>query len=116
MLNNNNLANRKLVEQNIREDLNKIYEPDGNFHRILVLRLESREDNLMEIHLEYEDGTTIPMSRMGSGIKTILLVLMMIHLVPRVVFKRPLSEFLFGFEELENNLHPAIQKRLFLYL
>jgi len=57
------------------------------------------------------------MSGTGSGLKTILLVLANLLLVP-MFDKAPgsLEHFFFGFEELENNLHPAIQRRLFLYL
>ena len=62
------------------------------------------------------------MSRTGSGVKTILLVLLNLYLVPDVIKTTtnsnevPPSKFLFGFEELENNLHPSLQRRLFLYL
>ena len=45
----------------------------------------------------------IALSHVGSGIKTILLVLGFIHLLP-VVEQRKLDTYLFGFEELENNL------------
>ena len=44
-----------------------------------------------------------------------LLVLIYLHLIPAVETKS-LQEYLFGFEELENNLHPALQRRLLSYL
>jgi predicted ATPase len=117
MLNNNIIKHRQIIEQDVLHDLNSIYGPDGQFTRIMVLRLPSQKnEERWEVHLENESGLTIPMSRMGSGVKTILLVLMCIHIVPQVIHRQPLSSFMFGFEELENNLHPAIQKRLFLYL
>ena len=37
------------------------------------------------------------------------------HIIP-VIAKQPLSRLIFCFEELENNLHPALQKRLFRYI
>ena len=49
-------------------------------------------------------------SHTGSGIKTILLVLVFLYLVPRIE-RRTLADYVFGFEELENNLHPALQRR-----
>ncbi len=55
------------------------------------------------------------MSHTGSGVKTILLVLINLCITPHVV-KKPLSEFLFAFEELENNLHPSVLRRFLLYL
>ena len=55
------------------------------------------------------------LGRSGSGLKTVLLVLLNLLVVPEVEEKTK-SEFVFGFEELENNLHPAILRRLFRYL
>jgi hypothetical protein len=55
------------------------------------------------------------MSQSGSGIKTVLLVLIHLLVIP-YLRQQQLSSFLFGFEELENNLHPSIQRRLFLFL
>ena len=48
---------------------------------------------------------------MGSGLKTIILTLLRIKLE-----KGHYSNTAFIFEELENNLHPEIQRRLFNYL
>jgi putative ATP-dependent endonuclease of the OLD family len=105
---------RSLVETTILGELNAIYGPDGSFRRILSRRRE-RTENDWEICLDEENKGLIPMSHTGSGVKTILLVLINLFIVPRL-FKRPLSQFLFAFEELENNLHPAVLRRLFLYL
>ena len=63
----------------------------------------------------------VPMTRTGSGLKTILLALLNLYLVPDLMGRHKqksssLSNFVFGFEELENNLHPSLQRRLFLYL
>ena len=62
------------------------------------------------------------MSRTGSGIKTVLLVLLNLYLMPDVLkttrgnAKKEMNNFFFCFEELENNLHPSLQRRLFRYL
>jgi len=55
------------------------------------------------------------MSHTGSGVKTILLVLIYLFFEPKRISK-PLSEFMFALEELENNLHPSVLRRLLLYL
>jgi predicted ATP-dependent endonuclease of OLD family len=52
---------------------------------------------------------------MGSGIKTILQVLMNLIVIPKIE-KKPSSDYVFEFEELENNLHPSMQRRLFNYI
>lgn len=56
---------------------------------------------------------------MGSGVKTTLLVLSKLLLLPKL---EPVKEGdgpvrrVFAFEELENNLHPALQRQLFSYI
>jgi predicted ATP-dependent endonuclease of OLD family len=57
----------------------------------------------------------IPLSNSGSGLKTVFLVLLNLLVIPEIMGK-PKSEFTFAFEELENNLHPALIRRLFQYL
>jgi len=57
----------------------------------------------------------IPLSKSGSGLKTVFLVLLNLLVVPKIEQKEK-SLFTFAFEELENNLHPALLRRLFQYL
>lgn len=101
-----------LVEKDILESLNTIFGPDATFEDIVC---QQHADNTWEIFLEEADKGRIPLSQSGSGLKTVMLVLCFVHLLPTVA-KRPLKEFVFGFEELENNLHPALQRRLLAYL
>ena len=101
-----------LVEITLLNELNKILGPDSSFTRILVKQGPSNE---WEIFLEESDKGKIRLSHSGSGLKTILLVLAFVHLMP-VFEKKILSQYVFAFEELENNLHPALQRRLMLYL
>jgi len=101
-----------LIEQTILRELNKIFEPDGTFTHIGIQR---HNDKRWEVYLEEEEKGRILLTNTGSGIKTILLVLAFLHLIPDIE-KKDLKGYLFGFEELENNLHPALQRRLLLYL
>ena len=78
--------------------------------------MQQHEDGKWEVYLEELNKGRVSLSHTGSGLKTILLVLVNIYLVPAKDGKQPLSKFLYGFEELENNLHPALQRRLLLYL
>ncbi len=103
----------ELVETILLEELNKIFEPDGSFARIKYQRLKN---DTMELYLEEKGKGNIPLSHTGSGLKTILLVLAFIYIVPYLQDNKSLKSYLFGFEELENNLHPALLRRLLLYL
>ena len=102
----------ELIEKTLLDELNAIFRPDANYTRILV---QQTAGDQWEINLEEPRKGRVPMSHTGSGLKTVLLVLANLLLLPSIA-KRPLSQFVFGFEELENNLHPAIQRRLFRYL
>ena len=55
------------------------------------------------------------MSRMGSGLKTIILVLLNLLVIPELDEYKD-KKMVYGFEELENNLHPAMQRKLFEYI
>jgi len=68
-----------------------------------------------EVFLEEDDKGRISLTESGSGLKTILLILVSVLLIPKNT-NNSLDNFIFGFEELENNLHPAIQRNLFSYL
>ncbi|MCH7663118.1 MAG: AAA family ATPase [Chloroflexi bacterium] len=101
-----------LIEEKILGELNEIFQPDSSFTGIEVKQLDNGP---WEIFLSEGSKGRIALSQSGSGIKTILLVLIYLYLIPNVE-KRDLSNFVFGFEELENNLHPSLQRRLFAYL
>ncbi len=101
-----------LVERTMLDDLNTISAPDARFSDILV---QQYNDKRWEIYLEEEGKGRIPLTHTGSGFKTILLVLAFVHLLPAYT-KVDLDSFIFGFEELENNLHPSLHRRLLLYI
>lgn len=104
--------NSDLIEKKLLIELNKIVKPDINFTRILV---QVDGNNKWEIYFEDENLNRIALSKMGSGIKTILLVLLSLIVKPHIE-KRNIETYVFAFEELENNLHPSLQRRLYAYL
>ena len=83
-----------------------------------VSQLDSGESE-WEILLVNENGK-IPISSSGSGLRTVLLVLIKLFLETRENgfpdFEELVRNSIFIFEELENNLHPAIQRNLFDFL
>ena len=102
---------RDLVEKSLLQDLNTIYKSDGYFTDIIC----QKSNNKWEIYIEEESKGLISLSQSGSGFKTIIIILVYMNLIPFIT-KKNLSEFIFGCEELENNLHPALLRRLLSYL
>ena len=98
-----------LIENKLLEGLNKIFHPDSRFNRITI----QLNQGLWEVYLDEEGKGRVALSQSGSGLKTILLVLLHLHVLTR---DKSLSDCLFAFEELENNLHPAMQRRLLQYI
>lgn len=103
---------REAVSHDVLGALNRIFHPDTRFDEVVAQQHESGE---WEIFLLEAKKGPVPLSQSGSGLKTILLVLANLYLVP-ALSGTDVSEFVFVFEELENNLHPAIQRRLFRFL
>ena len=99
-----------VVEKEILLALNEIVAPDEHFQRIMCQQITYQDSRKWEIMLINENGN-IPLSNSGSGLRTILLVLIKLFLEAESSRKN-----IFVFEELENNLHPTIQRNLFKYL
>lgn len=99
-----------LVRVDMLDALNQVFEPDARFKRIVTKH--HSPSNEWEVFLDEDGKGNIPLSASGSGLKTVLIVLAHLILLPATE-GRPISNYLFGFEELENNLHPGIQRRLF---
>ncbi len=104
---------RRLVEVDLLAALNEVFAPDALFTRILCHQLGN--NGAWEIYLEEEHKGLIPLSQSGSGLKTVMLVLINFILVPASTSTQ-LSNYVFGFEELENNLHPSLLRRLLVYV
>lgn len=115
-----------VVRKDLLEALNQIFKPDGCFNRIDVkhhdeipkIRFGSEAvpaGDLWEIFLGEEKKGLIPLTNSGSGLKTVVLVLLNLLVIP-VIEGKARSKFTFAFEELENNLHPALLRRLLSYL
>ena len=102
----------EIVEKNLLDAINTVCGKDARFIRIVCQLLP---DNNWEIFLEQEHKGRVPLSNTGSGFKTIILALVYVHLLP-VALKKNLNQFVFAFEELENNLHPALLRNLLTYL
>ena len=115
---------RHVVRDKILRGLNLIFANEGKFSEILPQLHEKEPKDHWEIYLGEDKKGLIPLSRSGSGLKTVLLVLLNLLVMPEVASRAESRgergergfQFVFAFEELENNLHPALLRRLFRYL
>lgn len=105
----------KVVEADLLDSLNQIYEPDCSFSQISVQRIGPGTPAWEVYLIEKSTQIQVPLSQTGSGFKTILLILVYLHLIPYIE-KQPIKNYIFAFEEPENNLHPAVQRRLMRFI
>ncbi len=101
-----------IIEDVLLKGLNSIVNPEIDFKRILT---QEDKSGIWEIYFEDKNKVRVALSKMGSGVKAILLVLLNLIAIPIVEKKRGV-DYIFAFEELENNLHPALLRRLFAYI
>lgn len=102
-----------LIEDKLLAELNNIIKPDGEFESIRIQQISYDNNGIWEVFLKEKGRTRIPLSQMGSGIKTIIIVLLNLLVIPELYKNK---KYVFAFEEIENNLHPALQRRVFDYL
>lgn len=116
----NPLYPREVIQRDLLSALNEIFGSDGQFNEISVrLHDETAPPGVpqghWEIYLGEQKKGLISLSASGSGLKTVILVLLNLFVIPAIENKSK-SQFTFAFEELENNLHPALLRRLFQFL
>lgn len=102
----------KLVEETLLNELNEILSPDIEFDRITCQKVASSR---WEVYLVDPNKGSIPLSESGSGLQSILLMLVFLHLVPVAENTHP-GKYIYAFEELENNIHPAVFRSIIAYL
>lgn len=112
---NRNQYDESLVRDKLLSKLNDIMGEDITFTEITTQQIDTETSTKWEIFLREEEKGRIALSNSGSGLKTILMVLVYTILIPSVEEKN-ISNYIFLFEELENNLHPSLQRRLLKYL
>ncbi len=113
-LNDSNF-DESIIEENFLNALNVIMKPEAEFESIRVQQVLYNKQKLWEVFLQEKGLKRVPLSRTGSGLKTIVLVLLNLLVVPQLDEYKG-KNIVYGFEELENNLHPALQRRLFEYI
>lgn len=113
---NNSKYDESIIECQLLDTLNKIMFPEAEFESIKIQTvMDELHNTLWEIFLKEKGCQRVRLSKCGSGIKTIILVLLNLLIIPQLnEYKH--KKIIYGFEELENNLHPAMQRKLFDYI
>ncbi|MBA2116872.1 AAA family ATPase [Bremerella alba] len=104
----------ELIQKTLLNQLNEIVQPDAEFSEIVVRQDE--DSKKWEVFLNEVSKGRIRLSQSGHGLQSIILVLVHTIVLTHGDGDGDLSGHLFGFEELENNLHPALLRRLLKYL
>jgi hypothetical protein len=113
-------SRRDLIRKGLLTALNLVFRGDGQFTEISVQEYDKTEggqprEGSWELVLTETNKGQIPLSQSGSGLKTVLLVLLNLLVVPKTVGING-DACVFAFEELENNLHPSLLRRLFRFI
>lgn len=113
-INKDNLDSSK-VQVELLSKLNEIIDDDYKFTNIVVQTIEDKDNLVWEIFLDEENKGRIALSQSGSGLKTIILLLIFTILIPAYE-KKDLKDYVFILEEMENNLHPSLQRNIIKYI
>lgn len=110
-------SDRVLIEGTLLGALNRIFKGDARFTNIAVRVLDADSGSagsprLCEVLLSEESKGRVPLQTSGSGLKTVILVLLNLLVMP----KGKNRGCIFIFEELENNLHPSVFRRLLAFI
>lgn len=100
-----------LIQVEMLNAFNKIMQPEIKLNNIVT----QKDNSIWEIYLDDSINGRIALSQSGSGLKTVILVLLHLLVVPKYKNIDP-AKIIYIFEELENNLHPALQRSLFTYI
>jgi predicted ATPase len=108
---------RERVQGIMLNALNEIFAQDGQFTEVQARQHDNSNpsNDVWEIYLGQKDKGLIPLSSSGSGLKTVILVLLHLLVIPGIEGQGP-EHSVYAFEELENNLHPALLRRLLDYI
>ena len=116
----------EIIEQDLLAALNEIMYPDSVFISIRIQQVKAvnksknsslgHDDTfLWEVFLQEQGCDRFALSQSGSGLKTIILLLLNLLIIPKTDEYKD-KKIVYGFEELENNLHPYLQRKIFDYI
>lgn len=122
-------ADSDVIEEQLLSGLNYIYSPEIEFTRIECKEVSPKAGigagDIWEVYLRDRNTPSIPLTNLGSGVKTVLLAIAYLELHRQLSPHSPLNGTLpegyanhtvIAFEEIENSLHPTLQRRLYDYI
>jgi len=112
---NNSKYDEDVIQETLLNALNRIMFPEAEFENIKVQQIETGDNLVWEVFLQEKGSKRFALSQSGSGLKTIILILLNLLAIPKIAAYKG-KQFHYGFEEIENNLHPALQRRVFEYI
>ena len=101
---------QEYIERDFLNLINKIVAPEIKFSRIYT---KTNSVGTYEIYLEEKGKGGIKLSDCGSGLKTVIATLTLLHVIP---FLTQEKKFVFALEELENNMHPSLERKLLFHI
>lgn len=104
---------REIITRKLLDALNEIFCGETKFSEITARQYT--DSDLWEIFLSEENSKLHALSKSGSGLKTIILILLNVIARP-LLERRSISNYCFSIEEIENNLHPSLQRSLLSYI
>lgn len=110
---NNDAQPRDVIEIDLLKDLNTIYSGDCEF--VSIVCQENDSAGTWEIFLREEGKGDIRLSESGSSLQSVFIVLSYLKLVP-LLNAINWGQLILAIEEPENNLHPALLRRLINFL
>ncbi len=93
--------------------MNVILAPEIIIDDVQVLSTD--DSNRFEIFIKESGKQFYQLSILGSGIKTTFQLVMLMEIIPKLTSRKKES-LIFTLEELENNLHPSAQRRMYRYI
>lgn len=102
----------KIVQDKLLAAFNEIIYPDIHINNIVTQIKPSGE---WEIYIDDDINGRVALSKCGSGLKTVFLVLLNFITFP-IIENNITDNRIYIMDELENNLHPALQRRLFSFI
>ncbi|WP_313912635.1 ATP-binding protein [Tahibacter sp.] len=109
---------KDVIQRELLDAVNSVFRDDGIFTSLDVRQHDEADKGgtgHWEVFLGEAHKGQVALSKSGSGLKTVILVLLNLIVFPKIP-GRPQTEFVFAFEELENNLHPALLRRLIAFV
>lgn len=101
---------QEYIENDFLDLINKIVSPEIQFSRIYT---KTNSVGTYEIYLEEKGKGGIKLSDCGSGLKTVIATLTLLHIIP---FLTQENKFVYALEELENNMHPSLERKLLFHI